>query len=610
MRNPEASRLVGVYRRAVPVGARRVIAEHVGTDFREQLKSGIAAAAEMRNQVKRGRVVRRHRALLARHDRTVVSVDGTPRIAHVVPDITPLQARRANLDEVAAALRGAGVDYFCVRSASETSAAVAVRREDRERVLTALRQACRIRPGYVVPVRGRQPQEESVLPGYGAGPWKRVSGADVFRCTWYLTDQTGRLVLGLRYGCDIEFWRQEGDELLSPRRNVVAEAVPADEAPVQADESLFTELAPLPAEHELPAERERTEREQSEQGHPELEHPEQGRVHVPTRPAFAAAAVGRRTFPVDVVYTWVDGADPDWVRQRAAFSDRPYHEEAANAARYLSRDELRYSLRSLHLYAPWVRNIYLVTADQTPEWLDTDHPRIKVVSHKQIFKDPDALPTFNSHAIESQLHHIEGLSEHFLYFNDDVMLGQEVLPQHFFLPNGLGKFYLSPALVPFGEPSPEDPPVAAAGKNNRRLIAERFGDNIFRKMKHVPHALHRSVLDEIEREFPEEHRRTAASRFRSAEDISVASSLHHYYAFHTQRSFSGEGLVYRYCDVGKPGVERLLGRLLAQRDAHVFCLNDTTSTEAELGRQQALMTRFLDEYFPYPSPYERGADNR
>ncbi|MGV9348857.1 stealth family protein [Streptomyces spiralis] len=584
MRNPEASRLVGVYRRAVPVGARRVIAQRVGADLREQVKSRIAAAAEVRDQVKRVRVTRRHRELLARHDRTVVSVAGTPRIAHVVPDVTPLRARRANLDEVTAALRDAGVDFFCVRSASDTAAAVAVRAEDRDRVLAALRQACRARPGYVVPVRGGQPQEDSALPGYGPGSWKRVSGADVFRCTWYLTDQTGRLVLGLRYGCDIEFWRQEDGQLVSPRRNGVAEAVPLDEPTVEADESLFTDFSPLAAEREP--------------------------VRVRTRPAFAAGAVGRRSFPIDVVYTWVDGSDPHWLRQRASFSDSPYHEEAANAARYLSRDELRYSLRSLHLYAPWVRNIYLVTADQTPEWLNTDHPRIRVVSHKEIFKDPTVLPTFNSHAIESQLHHIDGLSEHFLYFNDDVMLGQEILPQHFFLPNGLGKFYLSPALVPFGETSPDDPPVAAAGKNNRRLIAERFGDTLFRKMKHVPHALHRSVLDEIEAEFPEEHRHTAASRFRSVSDVSVTSSLHHYYAFHTQRSFAGEGLVYRYCDVGKPGVERVLGRLLANREAHVFCLNDTTSTEAELSRQQALMTRFLDEYFPFPSPYEHGADNR
>ncbi|MER6923892.1 sugar phosphotransferase, partial [Streptomyces spiralis] len=125
MRNPEASRLVGVYRRAVPVGARRVIAQRVGADLREQVKSRIAAAAEVRDQVKRVRVTRRHRELLARHDRTVVSVAGTPRIAHVVPDVTPLRARRANLDEVTAALRDAGVDFFCVRSASDTAAAVA-----------------------------------------------------------------------------------------------------------------------------------------------------------------------------------------------------------------------------------------------------------------------------------------------------------------------------------------------------------------------------------------------------------------------------------------------------------------------------------------------------
>lgn len=55
-----------------------------------------------------------------------------------------------------------------------------------------------------------------------------------------------------------------------------------------------------------------------------------------------------------------------------------------------------------------MRNIYLVTADQTPDWLNTDHPRLKVVSHKEIFSEPTSLPTFNSHAIESQLHHIDG----------------------------------------------------------------------------------------------------------------------------------------------------------------------------------------------------------
>ncbi|MGW0082756.1 stealth conserved region 3 domain-containing protein [Streptomyces sp. NPDC003393] len=582
MRNPEASRLIGAYRRAVPVGARRVIAEHVDSDLRERFKSGIAAMTEVRGRLRRGRAARRHRRLLAARDSVVVSVNGKVRIAHVMPDVTPLLARRSNLDDVAAALRAAGVDYFCVRSSSETSAAVAVREKDRQAVFRALRAACRVRPGYVVPVGGNAARRESAVAGRGPGQWKRVSCSGVLRCVWYRTDRSGRLVLGLRYGCDIEFWRQEDGRLVSPRRNGVAESVPADEEAVAADESLFTDLAPLPEER--------------------------GPAPVRTRRAFAVETVGRRSFPVDAVYTWVDGSDPHWLRQRARFSDPPYHGEAANAARYLSRDELRYSLRSVHLYAPWIRTIHLVTADQVPQWLNTDHPRVKVVSHRDIFRDPEVLPTFNSHAIESQLHRIEGLSEHFLYFNDDVMLGQEILPQHFFLPNGLGKFYLSPALVPFGDVSAEDPPVAAAGKNNRRLVAERFGHHIVRKVKHVPHALHRSVLREIEAEFPEEHRRTAASRFRGVDDISVASSLHHYYAYQAGRSFPGDGLVHRYCDIGGPGVRRMLGRLLADRDVHVFCLNDTTSTQAGQGPGQSVMSRFLDEYFPVPSPFERGAD--
>ena len=80
------------------------------------------------------------------------------------------------------------------------------------------------------------------------------------------------------------------------------------------------------------------------------------------------------------------------------------------------------------MYAPWVRNIYLVTDDQVPDWLDTSCPDVKVVSHREIFANQADLPTFNSHAIESQIHRIEGLSEHFLYLNDDFFVGRPLSP--------------------------------------------------------------------------------------------------------------------------------------------------------------------------------------
>jgi hypothetical protein len=277
---------------------------------------------------------------------------------------------------------------------------------------------------------------------------------------------------------------------------------------------------------------------------------------------------------------------------------------AANAARYLSRDELRYSLRSLAQYAPWIRQIYLVTDDQTPDWLNTEHPGITVVSHRDIISDLSLLPTFNSHAIESQLHHIEGLSEHFLYLNDDVFLGRLATPQDFFLSNGLSQFFLSKAHVPFGRPSPHDVPVSVAGKNNRALIEERFGSVITQKMKHVPHALQRSVLYEIEEEFADRHRATAANRFRDLDDLSVTSSLHHYYAFLTGRAVPAP-FPYGYLDTVWPDLDARMRRLRSRRDWYAFCINDSVADQRQLELAWRSVEPFLTAYFPTPAAWER-----
>jgi DNA-binding response OmpR family regulator len=79
---------------------------------------------------------------------------------------------------------------------------------------------------------------------------------------------------------------------------------------------------------------------------------------------------------------------------------------AASANRYRDNDELRYSMRSLEKYAPWLRRIVLVTNGQVPAWLDVAHPRITVVTHAQIFANASHLPVFSSPAIEVHLHHL------------------------------------------------------------------------------------------------------------------------------------------------------------------------------------------------------------
>ena len=72
-------------------------------------------------------------------------------------------------------------------------------------------------------------------------------------------------------------------------------------------------------------------------------------------------------------------------------------------------NQLKYSFRSIEMYAPWIRNIFIVTNGQKPSWVKIDHPKISVISHSEIFEDETDLPTFNSMAIEVHLHKIPGL---------------------------------------------------------------------------------------------------------------------------------------------------------------------------------------------------------
>jgi hypothetical protein len=317
-----------------------------------------------------------------------------------------------------------------------------------------------------------------------------------------------------------------------------------------------------------------------------------------------------QTEPIDVVYTWVDGSDPAWILRKAEAQNehlgkvRVMHRLAANESRYMSRDELRYSLRSLDMYATWVNHVYLVTDDQVPEWLDTSNPRITVVSHKELFGERGALPTFNSHAIESQLHHIEGLSEQYLYMNDDVFFGRPVSPSLFFHSNGLALFHLSQAKIGLGAASADDMPVMSAAKNNRDLIAERFGRTVSNKFKHVPHALRQSVMRDMEEDFAADFERTAAAQFRSHQDISISAALAHYYAYATGRAVPGN-IRYFYADIARDDTPHRLKSLLWTRDYDVFCLNDHDSSKIDPATQAKIIGDFLSAYFPQPSSFER-----
>lgn len=123
---------------------------------------------------------------------------------------------------------------------------------------------------------------------------------------------------------------------------------------------------------------------------------------------------------VDVVYTWVNGTDPKHRKSMKEYGkvwDGGYREYGV----------LKYSIRTVEKFMPWVRNIVIVTNGQVPSWANTSSPRLRIVTHKDIFPHPgEDLPTFNSNAIEAHLHNIPGLAPCYLYLNDDMFLGAPI----------------------------------------------------------------------------------------------------------------------------------------------------------------------------------------
>ena len=130
---------------------------------------------------------------------------------------------------------------------------------------------------------------------------------------------------------------------------------------------------------------------------------------------------------MDLVYLWCDDADKEWSDMRKAYLPKEkLGKEIICKGRFVQNDELKYSLRSVEKYMPWIKNIYIVSDCKMPQWLNTCHPRIKIVSEKTLLGK--YAPVFNSNAIESCIADIDGLSENFVYMNDDFLLASPVEP--------------------------------------------------------------------------------------------------------------------------------------------------------------------------------------
>jgi hypothetical protein len=487
-------------------------------------------------------------------------------LAYPLDGRMPEEIRALNLMKVTDALSAADIDWFMVRNDAKTRYTVAVM-ADQKSVLADVLSNAFINQAVYIADAGRTGK---LYLAAMLSSQPNLLKAPVLRFGSFFKSEQTDFTIGHEYACDVEFWHEAPTKpgtFVTPRRNAAAQSIgSSDFSPAMANI----------ADRELP-----------------------------TLGVFKKRMLDDVAFPIDAVYTWVDGDDPEWRERKRRYeaedSGNVYHPEANHSARFRSRNELKYSLRSLEMYAPWFRNVFLVTNGQVPDWLRKDHPKIRLVTHEDIYGDLNYLPTFNSNSIISRLHHTPALSEHYVYINDDVFFGRAVSPNQFFLPSGIAKVSQSNNRRPFGESAVSDEPHINLTRNIRRLIENEFGITISRAIKHTPHPQLRSVHFDMERRFSSQYEQTWKSRFRHHDDI-VADQLFHYYAQIAQKAVPGN-LRYNYINVLDSAYEGTMMSMLLNRDRDCFCLNDAP-VEGAVPMKDEQVLDFLDRYFPVKSSFE------
>lgn len=317
---------------------------------------------------------------------------------------------------------------------------------------------------------------------------------------------------------------------------------------------------------------------------------------------------------IDLVYLWVDGNDPAWRAKKNAYlpKEKQLSTAVAGDCRYVSNDELRYSLRSVERFAPWIRRIYIVTDNQCPAWLDTSNDRVRIIDQKEIIP-AQYLPTFNSMAIELNLANIPDLAEHFLYANDDSLFGAPVTPDFFFDSKGRTIVRLKPQKVK-GRTGLYPKCVYLA----QQLVAERFG----RKFTLAPHhnidSYRKSDFEVALSAFGDRAASTESHRFRDETDLQrIAISycalargeavlrrvgrynrvkgLAEAVGCFLKGSFLSDS---RCIPINKPD----LWHEMHKYNPALFTVNDDENATAD---DRARMRRFLEEMFPDKSAFEK-----
>lgn len=314
---------------------------------------------------------------------------------------------------------------------------------------------------------------------------------------------------------------------------------------------------------------------------------------------------------IDVVYLWVDGADPHWQahRQNALSNDPQRHHETMGRygdvqGRYRDNGELRFNLRALEKFFPGHGHIYIITDGQTPVWLKACEG-LTLIDHRDLLPLA-ALPVFDSGHIESYLHHIPGLSERFIYLNDDVFFGAPVDISMWFGADGVAVFNEQVTVPEYDCLQPHEDPLVNASLLSKQWLSSRdpaytHASHIF---AHSPRPMFKSAMFELEYAAPELFTEVRSTVFRSWATPPLIPDLVPRWMIETGRALLQQTDFIYLCS-GDDDAEDQFKQLATRFGSLLFfCINDTSDEiDADTPELQRIRIN-LERLLPVPSRFE------
>ncbi|WP_232252356.1 stealth conserved region 3 domain-containing protein [Lactococcus garvieae] len=331
------------------------------------------------------------------------------------------------------------------------------------------------------------------------------------------------------------------------------------------------------------------------------------------------------TDKIDFVVTYLDGADAEWIKEKAKYSGEAIEKTLNSEDRFRNLENFHYWFRAVEKYAPWVNKIHLITWGHVPEWLDIENPKLNIVNHEDYIEDK-YLPTFNSNVIELNLDQIDELSEQFVNFNDDMFLCSETRAEDFFYQGqprlqmmympiqAVEKFssvLFNNTLVLNQLPYPKKVLNKKMYSTKNGLFSVlsniyltpllKYFDKFMGFMPdHLPYALSKSSMKELKTKATEPFRETSNHKFRTVSDINIWLCQDYLRAtgnFYPRNSFKFGKLI----EV-KRGVDY---RSALFSKYKVVCINDSNCDISEFVDEKNTILKLLEEKFPEKSKFEK-----